>query len=83
MPAWLPYRDSDKFAKLQPQSHYASAADSAAYDPEGWYSGSGSDFEIVIGSIIGSVMAGQTSPKSAVGQIRKKLQVLADTASPI
>lgn len=83
VPAWLPYRDGDKFAKLKPQSYYASAADSAAYDPEGWYSGSGSDFEIVIGSIIGAVMAGQSSPQSAVGQIHKKLQVLADTAPPI
>jgi multiple sugar transport system substrate-binding protein len=83
VPAWLPYTDSAAFKKLTPQSEYAAAADGAVYDPDGWYSGSGSDFEIIVGSGIGSVQSGQQSPKAALAQIRSKLSTLAGTASPI
>jgi multiple sugar transport system substrate-binding protein len=83
VPAWQPYARSDAYKKLSPQSEYAAAADSAVYDPEGWYSGSGSDFEITIGSSIGAVQSGQLSPKAALEQIRTKLGKLASTPSPL
>jgi multiple sugar transport system substrate-binding protein len=83
VPAWLPYANSAAFKKLTPQSEYAAAADGAVYDPDGWYSGSGSDFEIIVGAAIGSVQSGQQSPKSALAQIHSKLKTLAGTASPI
>jgi multiple sugar transport system substrate-binding protein len=82
VPAWLPYRNSSAYAKLTPQSNYAASADSAVYDPEGWYSGSGSDFEIVVGGTIGAVMSGLSSPQAGVAQMRSKLNVLADTPPP-
>ena len=84
VPAWLPYADSAGYKKLTPQSDYAAAADSAVYDPDGWYSGSGSDFEIVIGSAdrLGAgrpaVARRPPSPRSTPSS-----QKLADTASPI
>ncbi|MCU7728490.1 extracellular solute-binding protein [Actinoplanes sp. KI2] len=83
IPAWLPVAQSDAFKKLTPQSNYAAAADSAVYDPPGWYSGSGSDFEIIMGSAIGAVEAGQMSPDAAITQIRSKLSALASAASPV
>ncbi len=83
IPAWLPYRDSDAFKKLKPQTNYAAAAEGAVYDPEGWYSGSGSDFEIVVGSSIGSVQSGQQTPEAALAQMHSKLETLAGTPSPI
>jgi multiple sugar transport system substrate-binding protein len=83
VPAWLPYRDSDAYKKLKPQSNYAAAAEGAVYDPEGWYSGSGSDFEIIVGSSIGSVQSGQQSPEAALAQMHSKLETLATTVSPI
>jgi multiple sugar transport system substrate-binding protein len=83
VPSWLPFRDTAEYKALTPQSNYAAAADAAAYDPEGWYSGSGSNFEIITGSIIGSVMAGQQSPATAIAQIRDKLTNLAKTAPPV
>jgi multiple sugar transport system substrate-binding protein len=83
IPAWLPFRDSPAFKAMTPQSAYATAADSAAYDPPGWYSGSGSNFEIVTGSAIGGAIAGLQSPKAALGQMHSKLEALAKTASPI
>jgi multiple sugar transport system substrate-binding protein len=83
VPAWLPVARSDAYAKLTPQSNYASAADAAVYDQPGWYSGSGSNFEIVMGSAIGGVEAGQLTPDAALTQIRSQLTALANTPSPI
>jgi multiple sugar transport system substrate-binding protein len=83
VPSWQPYAQSAAYKKLTPQSEYAAAADSAVYDPEGWYSGSGSNFEIVTGSSIGAVQSGQLSSKAALAQIRTKLGQLAATPSPL
>jgi multiple sugar transport system substrate-binding protein len=82
VPAWLPYRNSPAYAQLAPQSNYAAAADAAVYDPDGWYSGSGSNFEIVVGGSIGAVMSGLMPPAAGLAQIKTKLQTLADTRPP-
>jgi multiple sugar transport system substrate-binding protein len=83
VPAWQPIAQSDAYKKLTPQSNYAAAADAAVYDPPGWYSGSGSNFEIVMGSAIGGVEAGQLTPEAAIAQIRSQLTALAGTPSPV
>jgi multiple sugar transport system substrate-binding protein len=83
VPAWRPFADSDEYKKMTPQSNYAAAADSAVYDPPGWYSGSGSNFETIMGASIGGVEAGQLSPDAAIAQIHTKLSVLAKTPSPV
>jgi multiple sugar transport system substrate-binding protein len=83
IPAWQPVAQSDEYRKLTPQSNYAAAADAAVYDPPGWYSGSGSDFEIIMSSSIGAVEAGQLSPAAAIAQMRSKIQALAGAASPV
>jgi multiple sugar transport system substrate-binding protein len=83
VPAWQPFARSEAYRKLTPQSNYAAAADAAVYDPPGWYSGSGSNFEIVMGSSIGAMEAGQLTPDAAIAQIRTKLNVLANTPSPV
>ena len=83
VPAWQPVAQSDAYKKLTPQSNYAAAADAAVYDAPGWYSGSGSNFEIVMGSAIGGVEAGQLTPEAAIGQMRSQLTALANTPSPV
>ncbi len=83
VPAWQPFADSEEYRKLTPQSNYAAAADAAVYDPPGWYSGSGSNFEIIMGSAIGGMEAGQLSVDDAISQIRSKITALAGTASPV
>jgi multiple sugar transport system substrate-binding protein len=83
VPAWQPTATSEEYRKLTPQSNYAAAADAAVYDPPGWYSGSGSNFEIILGASIGAVEAGQLTPDQAITQIRSKLSVLADTPAPV
>lgn len=83
IPAWLPYQDSAAYDRLKPQSNYKSVADYARYDDPGWYSGSGSDFENIMGFAIGAVSAGQMSPAAAVSDMRSKLVHYADTPSPV
>lgn len=83
VPTWLPFRDSAEYKAMTPQSNYAAAADGAVYDPDGWYSGSGSNFEIVTGSAIATVLGGQQAPAAALAQMRGQLETLSTTASPI
>lgn len=83
VPTWQPFATSERYAALTPQSHYAEAADAAVYDPPGWYSGSGSNFEIVMGAAVGAVEAGELSAAAAIAQMRSKLTELATTAPPV
>jgi len=83
VPTWQPVATGDAFQNLSPQNAYASAADTAVYDPPGWYSGSGSNFEQIMGSAIGAVEAGQLTADAAIAQMRDKLGVLARTPSPV
>ncbi|WP_306209001.1 extracellular solute-binding protein [Actinoplanes sp. RD1] len=83
VPAWKPFLDSAEYKAMTPQSNYAAAVDGATYDPEGWYSGSGSNFEIVCSAAIGNVLAGRETPAAAVSQMRGNLDRLAKTAPPV
>lgn len=83
IPAWVPFQKSETYAKMSPQSDYAQVANSAQYDDDAWYSGSGSDFEYIIGSAISAVMAGQLQPAAAVPQVVTKLTKYANTPSPL
>jgi multiple sugar transport system substrate-binding protein len=83
IPAWRPTLESSAYRDLKPQSHYADAADSAVYDPPAWYSGSGSDFEVEMGSAVAAVMNGGRTPAQAVDQMLASLRRLAGTASPV
>lgn len=83
VPTWQPFASSEEYRELTPQSQYAAAADAAVYDPPGWYSGSGSNFETVVGSAVGAVEAGDLSSEAAIAQLHSKLADLARTASPV
>lgn len=83
VPAWIPFQRSAAFAKMVPQSQYADVANFAHYDDPGWYSGSGSDFEVIISSAIGSVMTGRSSAQQAVVDMRSRLTKYAATPSPV
>ncbi len=83
VPAYLPLRDSAKYKALEPQADYASAAEHAAYDPEAWYSGSGSTFETIVGAEIGLVQQGDVKPAAALQSIADQLAVYTRTPSPL
>lgn len=83
IPAYLPYRDSDAYKKLSPQSNYAGAADYAVYDSQAWYSGSGSNFENIVGAQMGLVQQGGSSPAAALSSVKRQLTVYTNTANPL
>jgi len=83
VPAYLPTLNSAEYKALEPQADYASAADNAVYDPSAWYSGSGSNFETIVGAAIGLVQQGLSSPKDALNSIKSQLATYANTPNPL
>ncbi|HEY0169368.1 MAG TPA: extracellular solute-binding protein [Jatrophihabitans sp.] len=83
VPAWLPAQKSEEFRALKPQSNYIQAAFNAVYDPVGWYTGAGSDFQTAMGSVVASVLTGSISPKQGVGAIRSSLKTFSTARPPV
>lgn len=83
IPAYLPVFDSQAYKALEPQHSYASAAANAVYDAPAWYSGSGSNFENIVGAQIGLVQQGLATPQAALRQMRSQLLQYANTPSPL
>lgn len=65
IPAFQPVVQSQAYRDLTPQIHYANAADIIAYDPEAWFSGSGSDWQTYFAEHIQNVLLGRD--KAAAG----------------
>jgi multiple sugar transport system substrate-binding protein len=83
IPTYLPTLNSPEYKALKPQSNYAAAADYVVYDASAWYSGSGSNFETVVGAQIGLVQQGLATPQAALDSIQSQLQRYADTRNPL
>ncbi len=83
IPAWVPVLESEEYQNLEPQIHYAAAAEGVALHPRAWYSGSGSTFESVVGSAIATVRSGRGSPEAAIQLMRTGLTDLANTPPPV
>ena len=63
IPAWLPVQTSKAFLDQKPQSNYIQAAFKAVYDPPGWYTGAGSDFQNAMGGVITEILGGADQPE--------------------
>lgn len=83
IPAWLPTRESEAYAKLKPQSNYESVANHVVYDPPAWYSGSGSNMEEYAGNAIAAVMLGATTPRAAYDELYSSLENLSKQPVPV
>jgi multiple sugar transport system substrate-binding protein len=83
VPAWLPVQESEEFLSLEPQSNYVEAAFNAVYDPPGWYTGAGSDFQTAMGSVIASVLTGGTDPASGVDEMTASLRAFSTARPPV
>ena len=83
IPAWLPTQESKEFTSKKPQSNYVRAAFDAVYDPPGWYTGAGSDFQNSMGGVISRVLAGQAEPAAAVGDMIASLRTYATAKPPV
>ncbi|MFC7404618.1 extracellular solute-binding protein [Georgenia alba] len=65
IPAYSPITASPEYAELEPQSSYVQAADSAALDPQAWFTGSGSEFQREAGFPTQSAMLGGDPAQAA------------------
>jgi multiple sugar transport system substrate-binding protein len=83
VPAYLPVADSAAYKKLEPQAHYASAAEHAVYDDPAWYGGSGSTFEGIVGAELGLVQQRAATPAQARQSIESQLKIYLNTPSPL
>lgn len=83
VPTWLPVQQSAAYKALKPQSDYAKSADYVTFDPDAWYSGSGSDFETAVGSQVSAVESGQSKPKDAIAAMKAGLAKFSTMPSPI
>jgi multiple sugar transport system substrate-binding protein len=83
VPAWKRVLDSDRYRKLSPQSHYASAAQDTIVDPAVWFSGSGSDLENEAWGAFLGVVTGAASPKAGLGQFRAAMEQFLDKPKPV
>ena len=83
VPAWLPVQKSAEFKKMQPQSNYTEAAFNAVYDPPGWYTGAGSDFQTAMGSVVASVLSGGSDPKAGVRDMTSALKQFSTARRPV
>jgi multiple sugar transport system substrate-binding protein len=59
IPAFQPVVRSSEYAALKPQADYAHAADIINYDPEAWFTGSGSDFQSYFAENVQNVFLGR------------------------
>jgi multiple sugar transport system substrate-binding protein len=83
VPAWLPTQQSAAFQKLKPQSNYVQAAFQAVYDPAGWYTGAGSEFQNAMGAVITNVLGGHVRPTPAVGDMVANLKSFSTALPPV
>jgi len=83
VPAWLPVQKSQAFITEKPQSNYTQAAFNAVYDPPGWYTGAGSDFQNAMGSVITSVLGGQVTPQAGVTAMTDALKTFSTARPPV
>lgn len=83
VPAWKPVQQSAAFQKLTPQANYVQAAYNAHYDPDAWYTGAGSDFQVLMGSAVGGVLSGTSNVSGAVSAMRSGLTRYTTTPPPV
>ncbi|HWT22722.1 MAG TPA: extracellular solute-binding protein [Solirubrobacteraceae bacterium] len=83
VPAWRPVLESEKYRKLEPQSHYAVAAEKTVVDPAVWFSGSGSDLENEAWGAFLGVVAGGSKPQAGLSQFRAAMEQFLEKPSPV
>jgi multiple sugar transport system substrate-binding protein len=82
IPAYLPVTESNQYKSLKPQSNYASVAAHVVFDPNAWFSGSGSELENQAGAAFQTILNGQASPTQGLRQFRQAIQKLLSVKLP-
>ncbi|MFJ4438413.1 extracellular solute-binding protein [Streptomyces sp. NPDC088923] len=82
IPAYLPVVGSKAYAKLDPQSSYAPAAEHPAIDPPAWFTGAGSDFQARMCSALQQGVRGADSAKGTVAEMLSGLDFFLSKPNP-
>ncbi|MBD3779863.1 MAG: extracellular solute-binding protein [Micrococcales bacterium] len=73
---------SAEYQQKVPQSHYAVAAEQAVFDPQAWFTGSGSDFQARVGEALQGAWLDKSSPEAAVDRLIAALDAALQTKPP-
>ncbi|GAA3938679.1 extracellular solute-binding protein [Microbacterium soli] len=82
IPAYLPVTESSEYAGLLPQAHYAEAAEHVVYDPEAWFTGSGSNFQGEFGAAVQGVLLSGDDPGAAIDRFTDRVNTLLAQPNP-
>jgi multiple sugar transport system substrate-binding protein len=83
VPAYLPITDSSAYQKLEPQAHYAAAADAIVYDPAAWFTGSGSNFQAQFGQAIQPALLSGGDATTAIHSFIDTVNTLLSQPNPV
>lgn len=82
IPAFLPVVDSAEYRAL-PQSSYADATEIINYDPEAYFTGSGSDFQTYFAENVQTVLLGRTEPAAGMAGFMDRVDSLLSKPNPV
>lgn len=83
VPAFQPVIQNPHYARLEPQSHYVSAAKNAVYGPNVWFGGAGSELENEAYAAFQGSLTGASDPRGAVRQFRRAMGEFLAKPSPV
>jgi multiple sugar transport system substrate-binding protein len=82
IPANRAITESAEYKAELPQAHYAEASQSAIFDPQAWFTGSGSDFQARVGEVLQTAWLDKGSPETAVDGLIDRLNAALQTKPP-
>ncbi|WP_458107526.1 extracellular solute-binding protein [Arthrobacter sp. R3-55] len=83
IPGYQPVVQSQAYRELTPQIHYANAADIIAYDPESWFSGSGSDWQTYFAETVQNVLLGRDKATVGWDAFEQRTNTLLSRPNPV
>lgn len=83
IPAYQPIVQSQAYRELTPQIHYANAADIINYDPESWFSGSGSDWQTYFAENVQNVLLGRDKAADGWDAFADRTNTLLSRPNPV
>lgn len=83
IPGYQPVVQSQTYRELTPQIHYANAADIIAYDPESWFSGSGSDWQTYFAENVQNVLLGRDKAAAGWDAFEQRTNTLLSRPNPV
>ena len=76
IPAYRPVAESPAALALMPNAMYASAAQNAIYDPDGWYMGAAGPLQAIGSKFLPAPLSGQLTPAQALAMFESEAQRL-------